>query len=474
MLRLRNTLSRTLEEFKPLEGNTVRMYACGPTVYDYGHIGNFRTFVSVDVLRRYLKYLGYQVRHIMNITDVEDKIIRGMLASGKSLEEFTEFYTQEFLRDCDALNIERSEVMPFATKHLPQMIEIMKRLAERGHTYESDGSLYYSISSFPTYGKLSGLKLEGNLAGARVDVDEYEKADARDFVLWKAAKEEGEPRWPSPFGEGRPGWHLECSAMSMEYLGESFDIHCGGVDLIFPHHENEIAQSEGATGKPFVRFWVHTEFLLVEGEKMSKSKGNYYTVRQLIEQGHPPMAIRYLLLSVPYSTQLNFMMDGLRGAETALEGLRNFRRRVAHFEGAAGSHPRILESVTRAQEAFEAGMNDDLNTSKALAAVFEFRRDVNTAIDAGEFGLEDRSAALELLARIDSVLGVLGEEQKQMLDPEIESKIEERNGARRSRNFDRADQIREELAARGIVLEDTPLGTKWKRGNVKREPGLPG
>jgi len=463
MLRLRNTLTRTQEDFKPLEGNTVRMYACGPTVYDYGHIGNFRTFVSVDVLRRYLKYAGYQVKDIMNITDVEDKIIRGMLASGKSLEEYTEFYTQEFLKDSDALNIERPEIMPYATKHLPQMIEIMKRLADGGHTYKSDGSLYFSISSFPGYGKLSGLKLEGNLAGARVDVDEYEKADARDFVLWKASKEEGEPRWPSPFGEGRPGWHLECSAMSMEYLGESFDIHCGGVDLIFPHHENEIAQSEGATGKPFVRFWMHTEFLLVEGEKMSKSKGNYYTVRQLIDQGHSPMAIRYLLLSVPYRTQLNFTLEGLRGAETALDGLRNFRRRVADFEGASGSNPRVPEMIARAREGFEAGMDDDLNTSKALAAVFELRRDVNTAMDAGEFGADERTSVLELLACIDSVLGVLGEDQQQMLDPEIEETIEERNAARRARDFKRADQIRDELATRGIILEDTPQGTKWKR-----------
>jgi cysteinyl-tRNA synthetase len=439
------------------------MYACGPTVYDYGHIGNFRTFVSVDVLRRYLKYAGYQVQHIMNITDIEDKIIRGMLASGKSLEEYTTFFTQEFLKDSDALNIERPEIMPYATKHLPQMIEIMKRLADSGHTYKSDGSLYFSISSFPGYGKLSGLKLEGNLAGARVDVDEYEKADARDFVLWKASKEEGEPRWPSPFGEGRPGWHLECSAMSMEYLGESFDIHCGGVDLIFPHHENEIAQSEGATAKPFVHFWMHTEFLLVEGEKMSKSKGNYYTVRQLIEQGYSPQAMRYLLLSVPYRTQLNFTMDGLRGAETALEGLRNFRRRVADFKGASGSNTRGQDIIARAREGFEAGMDDDLNTSKALAAVFELRREVNTAMDSGEFGADECASVLELLGRIDSVLGVLGEEQVQMLDPEIEKTIEERNAARRARDFKRADQIRAELAAKGVILEDTPQGTKWKR-----------
>ncbi|HKS39780.1 MAG TPA: cysteine--tRNA ligase [Blastocatellia bacterium] len=463
MLRLRNTLTRTQEEFKPLEGNTVRMYACGPTVYGYGHIGNFRTFVAVDVLRRYLKYLGYDLMHVMNITDVEDKIIRNMLEQGKTLEEYTEFYTQEFLKDCDSLNIERPEILPYATKHIPEMIEIMNRLDASGHTYESDGSLYFHIASFPGYGKLSGLKLEGNLAGARVDVDEYEKDDARDFVLWKGPKEEGEPRWDSPFGEGRPGWHLECSAMSMKYLGESFDIHCGGVDLIFPHHENEIAQSEGATGKPFVKHWVHSEFLLVEGEKMSKSKGNYYTVRDLIERGHSASAIRYLLLSVPYRTQLNFMLDGLRSAESALEKLRNFRRRVNDFEDVKGSHARVQDTIARTREGFESGMNDDLNTSKALAAVFEMAREINISMDASEFGADDRKGVLELLARIDSVLGVIGEEQEVMLDPEIESKIEDRNSARRSRNFQLADQIRNELAERGIILEDTPQGTKWKR-----------
>ena len=466
MLKLRNTITRAEEEFAPLEGNTVRMYACGPTVYDYGHIGNFRTFVAVDVLRRYLRYLGYEVHHVMNITDVDDKIIRGMLQSGKSLRDYTEFYTQAFLEDSKSLGIEPPEVMPRATDHIPEMIELMNRLAESGHTYKSDGSLYYSIGSFPGYGKLSGLKVEGNISGARVDVDEYEKADARDFVLWKEPKEEGEPRWPSPFGEGRPGWHLECSAMSMKYLGESFDIHSGGVDLIFPHHENEIAQSEGATGKPFVRFWVHAEFLLVEGEKMSKSKGNYYTVRDLLAKGHSPMAIRYLLLSVPYRTQLNFTMEGLRGAETALDGLRNLRRRVSEFSGSDGAHPRVQEAVTQARENFEAGMNDDLNTSNALAAVHDLRRDVNTAMDASEFGIGDREAVLSLLDRVNSVLGVLPKEEES-LDPafigEIETMIEQRNTARRDRDFARADEIRNELAARGIILEDTPQGTKWKR-----------
>jgi cysteinyl-tRNA synthetase len=466
MLKLKNTLTRAQEEFKPLEGDAVRMYACGPTVYDFGHIGNFRTFVAVDVLRRYLTYLGYQVSHVMNITDVDDKIIRGMLQSGKTLREYAEFYTQAFLEDARSLNIEEPELMPRATDHIPEMIELMKRLAGAGHTYKSDGSLYYSIGSFPGYGKLSGLKLEGNVSGARVDVDEYEKADARDFVLWKEPKEEGEPRWPSPFGEGRPGWHLECSAMSMKYLGESFDIHCGGVDLVFPHHENEIAQSEGATGKPFVRFWVHSEFLLVEGEKMAKSKGNFFTVRDLLSQGYSPMAIRYLLLSVPYRTQLNFTLEGLRGAESAVEGLRNLRRRVTEFSGEPGSHPRVQDVVTRAQEEFEAGMNDDLNTSNALAAIHDLRRDVNTAMDAGEFGSDDREAVLHLLERFNSVLGVL-EAREDALDPEvvaeIEAKIEQRKTARRDRDFDRADRIRAELAERGIILEDTPQGTKWKR-----------
>jgi cysteinyl-tRNA synthetase len=463
MLKLRNTLTRTREEFKPLEGNTVRMYACGPTVYGYGHIGNFRTFVSVDVLRRYLKYLGYEVIHVMNITDIEDKIIRDMRTAGKGLEEFTGFYTEEFLRDVKLLNIEHPEILPRATHHIDEMVEIMKRLEANGHTYESEGSLYFSIATLPTYGKLSGLKLEGNKAGARVDVDEYEKDDARDFVLWKAPKEDDEPRWETPYGVGRPGWHLECSAMAMKYLGESFDIHCGGVDLIFPHHENEIAQSEGATGKPFVKHWFHAEFLLVDNKKMSKSEGNFYTVRDLMEKGFSADAIRYLLLSVPYSTQLNFTLEGLKGAESAIENLRNFRRRVREIDGNTESKPRVQEAVTRAREEFEAAMNYDLNTSGALAAIFELRRDINTAIDEDEFGEADKAGVLALLESFDSVLGILGEDKVESLEAEVEALIEERYAARKNRNFARADQIRNELAERGIILEDTPQGTKWKK-----------
>ena len=463
MLRLKNTLTRTQEEFKPLDDRAVRMYACGPTVYDYGHIGNFRTFVAVDLLRRYLKYLGYSVTHVMNITDIEDKIIREMQAQGKSLSEFTEFYTAKFLEDLDLLNIEKPEMLPRATDHIPEMVDLMRRLADGGHTYVSDDSLYFSIGSFPGYGKLSGLKVEGNVAGARLDVDEYDKADARDFVLWKAPKTPNEPRWETPFGEGRPGWHLECSAMSMKYLGESFDIHCGGVDLIFPHHENEIAQSEAATGQPFVRYWFHAEFLQVEGAKMSKTAGNFFTVRDLLERGHSAMAIRYLLLSVPYRTQLNFTMDGLRAAESSLGRLRNFRRRVNEFAGEEISLNRVQEIVSRAREGFESAMDDDLNTSSALAAVMNLVRDINTVMDASEFGNGDRKQVLDLLESFDSVLGVLGAEESDMLEPEIESKIQDRNAARRARNFALADQIRDELAAREIILEDTPQGTRWKK-----------
>ena len=321
MLKLYNTLTRTVEEFHPLNPPQVRMYVCGPTVYDFAHIGNFRTFLFSDLLRRYLKYSGYEVRHVMNITDVDDKIIQRSVEQGVTLRDYTDQYLTHFFQDFDDLGAERPEEVLRATDHIPEMVELIGRLAERGHTYEANGSTYFRIATFPQYGRLSKVNLEGNVAGAseRVDADEYTKDDARDFVLWKAAKE-GEPRWETTLGHGRPGWHIECSAMSMKALGESFDLHLGGIDLVFPHHENEIAQSEGATGVPFVRYWVHAEFLMVNGEKMSKSKGNFYTYRDLIEKGYQPRAIRYLLLSAPHHKQLNFTLEGLQGAGARLPG----------------------------------------------------------------------------------------------------------------------------------------------------------
>jgi cysteinyl-tRNA synthetase len=452
-----------LEEFNPLDENLVRMYACGLTVYDYGHIGNFRTFISVDILRRYLKYKGYKLVHVMNYTDVDDNTINRAHREGVSLRELTDRYIQAFLEDMKALNLEPPEIMPRATEHIPEMVELVRRLEANGHTYGAEGSIYYRIATFPEYGKLSKINLAGNIAGARIDADKYEKEDARDFVLWKAPKEAHEARWEAEIGVGRPGWHLECSAMSMKYLGETFDIHCGGVDLVFPHHENEIAQSEGATGQPFVRYWIHTEFLQVEGEKMSKSLGNFYTLRDLIGKGFNPLAIRYALLSVPYRKQLNFTFDGLRAAESTLQGLRDFRWAVRQAQCEPGSNPTVAEAIKQAQTDFEAGMDDDLNTAQALAAIHTLVREVNIAMTQGGLREDDRQEILRTLERFDTVLGVLGEEQAEMLDSEIEALLEERVRARAARNFARADEIRHLLTARGIILEDTKQGTRWKR-----------
>ncbi len=330
-LQLFNTLSGKVEEFRPLEDNLVRMYACGPTVYDYGHIGNFRTFVAVDVLRRFLKQSGYQLKHVMNITDVEDKIIRNAARDGVTVQEYTRKYTDAFLEDADALNIQHPELLAKATEHIQEMAHFIAVLRDKGYAYQTDdGSYYFRIAKFPEYGKLSKKDFEGMTDGARVDVDEYEKDNARDFALWKAPKP-GEASWDTEIGPGRPGWHIECSQMSMKYLGDSFDIHAGGEDLIFPHHENEIAQSEALTGKPFVNVWVHSRFLLVEGEKMAKSAGNFYTVRDLVLMGHKPSSIRFLLMSVPYRKQLNFTFDGLTQAANSVERLRNFKRRLGDF-----------------------------------------------------------------------------------------------------------------------------------------------
>src|SRR5579863_10053452 len=405
-LRFYNTLTQQVEPFTPLSGNTVRMYTCGPTVYNYAHIGNLRAFVFPDLLRRWLRARGYTLDHVMNITDIEDKIIRDAAAANKTIYEFTEVYTNAFLEDTAALRLERPERLVKATEHIPEMVSAIEKLGERGYTYDSEGSTYYSIANFPSYGKLSHNDFGGIRAGARVDVDEYDKADARDFVLWKAQKD-GEPAWQTPLGPGRPGWHIECSVMAMKYLGETLDIHTGGVDLTFPHHENEIAQSEALTGKPFVRFRLHSENLSVDGQKMSKSLGNFYTLRDLLQMGHAPEAVRYLLASVPYRKKLNFTFEGLKAAATAIDRLRNYKLRLETAKFPEGVNAALADRATAASQAFDDALDDDLNTAEALAAAFEYVRDANTAVDAGEFRQGNVAQSLAFLVRFDSIFDVL-------------------------------------------------------------------
>jgi cysteinyl-tRNA synthetase len=465
MLRFRNTLSGRVEEFHPLNEGEVRLYYCGPTVWNYGHIGNFRSAVAADILRRYLKFKGFRVTHVMNITDVEDRIIAMSQEAGVSIDEYTAKYIDALWEDFDALGCERPDIVPRATRHIPEMVTLIEKLLANDHAYTSDGSIYYRIASFPEYGKLSKINFAGNIAGAseRIDTDKYEKEDARDFALWKAPDSETEPAWDASIGRGRPGWHIECSAMSMKYLGETFDIHAGGIDLVFPHHENEIAQSEGATGKQFVRYWIHFEHLKVDGETMSKSKGNYYTFRDVVEKGYSAAGIRYFLLSVPYNKQLNFTFDALAGAERTVASLRDFRARLSEAKTEPGSNDKLHEAAARALKEFEAGMDDDFNTSIALAAIHNLSRDVNTALARKQVKEENKKELLQLLTRFDSVLNVLGDQRTEMLDSEVQAMIDGRQEARRRRDFGRADEIRIELANRGIILEDTKDGVRWKR-----------
>jgi len=463
-LRFYNTLSQQVEEFSPASDNTVRMYTCGPTVYDFAHIGNFRTFTFVDLLRKALRLNGLTLDHVMNITDVDDKIIRNAVAQHKSIEEFTAIYTDAFLEDCAALRLERPERMSKATEHIDDMVHAIEDLDAKGHTYCTEGSVYFKISSFPEYGKLSHNDFTGNIAGARVDVDTYEKADARDFALWKTPKE-GEPFWTTSIGRGRPGWHIECSVMAIKYLGETLDIHAGGVDLIFPHHENEIAQSESLTGKPFARFWLHAEFLLVEGQKMSKSLGNFYTLRDLVAKGYAPEAIRYLLASVPYRKSLNFTMDGLKAAVIAIDRLRNFKLRLETDRFTEGTNEAILDRTVTASQEFRDALNDDINTAAALAAVFEYTRDVNSAMDAGVFHAGNTGPALAFLSLFDSFFDVLKPTAKagELSDADVEARIAERTAAKKAKDFALSDRIRGQLLEQGIVLEDTKAGVRWKR-----------
>jgi len=460
-MKIYNTLTRRMEEFEPLEPAHVRMYTCGPTVYDYAHIGNLRAYLWEDLLRRTLEFLGYRVTQVMNITDIEDKIIARMAAENKSLEEVTAPFIEAFHADLETLRVRKAEHYPRATEHIPEMIELAERLRQRGLTYESEGALYFRIAGFESYGALSNLDNRQIISGARVDADEYAKEDARDFVLWKAARPE-EPWWDSPFGPGRPGWHLECSAMSMKYLGESFDLHTGGVDNIFPHHENEIAQSEGVTGRPFVRFWMHVAHLMVDSEKMAKSKENFYTLRELLDRGYEPRAIRLLLLSTHYRTPLNFTFSALAQATAEVQRLDDLVARLQREPAAEGNNEAFDGLVREAEEEFAAALGDDLNISGALSALFRLVREAHVAMDRGELPTDSRNVLRSTLRRVDSVLVVM-ELGEAAVDSEIEELIGQRDTARASRDWAAADRIRDELAERGILLEDTPQGTVWKR-----------
>jgi len=488
-LRLFNTLSGQMDELKPSDGKALRMYACGPTVYDYGHIGNFRTFLQVDVLRRTLTLLGTPLRHVMNITDVDDKIIRNATAAGIPIGQYTERYTRAFLEDLDALGVQRPELSR-ATEHIDEMVELIQKLAAAGAAYKAeDGSWYFRLSAFPAYGKLSKKDLSGMEDGARVDVDEYEKDSARDFALWKAAKP-GETSWDTPIGRGRPGWHIECSAMAMKYLGESFDLHAGGEDLMFPHHENEIAQSESVTHKPFARHWMHVRFLLVDGRKMSKSEGNFYTLRDLLLKGYKASAIRLALISVPYRHQLNFTFDGLLEATAAIDRLRNFRERLIKATLPEGATPAMQEAAKKARAEYIAALENDLNTAEARAPIFDLVRAANSALDQNGLLTDDRKAILDVLETFDAVFAVLEDHDAELtrkalewaeengrnddVDPEllvrqgltdeaIDALVTERTQAKKQRNFARADQIRNELAEKGVIIEDSKDGVRWKR-----------
>src|SRR5579872_2422008 len=487
-LRVFNTLSGRVEELKTLEEKHIRMYSCGPTVYDYGHIGNFRTFVFVDLFRRFLRQSGYALQHVMNITDVDDKIIRNSSAKGVGVREYAAKFEQAFFEDMQILSLEKPEQIARATEHIPEMASLIRRLRDKDFAYKTeDGSYYFRIAKFSEYGKLSKKDMTGMSDGARVDVDEYEKDNVRDFALWKSPKP-GEAKWETEIGPGRPGWHIECSAMAMEYLGDTLDVHLGGEDLIFPHHENEIAQSEAATGKTFSRCWMHVRFLLVEGQKMSKSLGNFYTPRDLMLKGHKASSIRYLLASVPYQKQLNFTFDGLKQAANSVERLRNFKLRLDTGNFPDGSNREMSALATATREKMTASLEDDVNTAQALAAIFDMVREANAAADADKLQREDVPALQQALAQFDEIFAVLtdtdAEKTKQvqqwaqaegkleastapaapgLSDAEIDALIEQRQQARKSRDFAKADAVRKRLADAGIILEDTKDGLRWKR-----------
>ena len=461
MIKFFNTLTKKKEEFLPVEDNIVKMYTCGPTVYDLAHIGNFRAYVFEDLLHRYLEFRNYKVIRVMNITDVDDKTIKGARENGVSLREYTDKYIKIFIEDMETLRLKKPDFMPRATEHIKEMVELIKKLLEKGYAYYKDGSIYFSISKFPSYGKLSGIDKSKVKIGARIDVDEYEKEDLRDFVLWKKAKEDEGVWWETEIGKGRPGWHIECSAMSMKYLGETFDIHTGGVDNIFPHHENEIAQSEAATGKKFVNYWLHCAHLLVNGEKMSKSKGNFYTLRDLLNKGYNPVAIRYLLLSTHYRDPLNFTENSLKQAENTVKNYNDFYKGLNICAGEIYNEE-IKKEIEKARNAFIESLDDDLNISGALSSIFNLIKKVNIFFSKEEIGRKNVIEVKEFLEDIDNVLCIL-EKKEENLPEDILNLIKEREKARKEKDFKKADLIREKLKEKGIILEDTPYGTRWKR-----------
>ncbi|MDG6955348.1 MAG: cysteine--tRNA ligase [Nitrososphaerota archaeon] len=462
MLRLFNSLGREMQEFRPIRDGEVRIYNCGPTVWNYAHVGNFRAFVFYDVLRRHLKFKGYKVTSVMNITDVEDKIIRAVGQTGKPLRELTEFYIAAFMEDLASLKIERMEAMPRATEHLPEILGLVRTLVEKGYAYRAaDGSVYFDVSKFKRYGALSGVRLDSLRPAGRVSSDHYEeKKEAADFALWKAWEPgDGDVFWESEFGRGRPGWSVECSAMSMNYLGETFDIHTGGADLKFPHHENEIAQSEAATGKKFVNYWLHSEFLNVRGREMHKSSGNLVTLRELLTRGWDPLTVRAFLVSGRYRDQVDLTDAALSQAKAQRGRLQDLLARLRGVKGGTGEVP---GAVGEFLAGFEAAMDDDLDTPRALATMLTFTKEANAMIDCGEIGGTGAQAAIQALARADSVLGILefGEDD---LEPELAELVREREAARKRRDFAESDRLRAELLAAGVVVEDTPEGTRWKR-----------
>ncbi|HII30289.1 TPA: cysteine--tRNA ligase [Candidatus Woesearchaeota archaeon] len=473
MLKLFNTMTRRKEVFKPIKPGFVGIYTCGPTIYNFAHIGNYRAYIFEDQLKRYLKYRDFDVKQVMNLTDVDDKTIRDSQKEGIKLKDFTDRYGKAFFEDIDALNIDKAEVFPAATEHINEMIDLIKRLLEKGYAYRGeDGSIYYSIARFKDYGKLSHIDVSGLKAGARVKQDEYDKEHVSDFVLWKAYDQaDGDVFWETELGKGRPGWHIECSAMSMKYLGEHFDIHTGGVDNMFPHHENEIAQSEAATGKTFVNYWLHCAHLIVDGKKMSKSLGNFYTLRDVFSRGYKARAVRYLLLSTHYRQQLNFTFEGVDAADTALEKIISFKRRLEEIKEKGAdvdkkTDKKTADIIKKAKHDFEAAMDDDLNISVALSAVFDMMKDANTLIMEASLGSADAEAFIEAVKKFDEVIGVLAYDKKEELDEELQALIKKREEARKNKNWKEADRIRTLLKEKGILLDDTKEGVRWKRSSI--------